>query len=226
MKKTAILLVCMLFIIAANAQEKRKTGEFTKLSVRGSFDVTLVSGKGDLTITTSDQEVLKHIITDVKDNTLNIYFEKSYKINSHTKDINIEVPFEALNEIVLKGSGSITSKSNINSTNLIVELTGSGDINLSISSENTVATLKGSGDLTIKGKTENLQGQVVGSGDLKAYDLITENTEISVSGSGDGKVYASGALKARVIGSGDISYKGNPKTEDTKVAGSGGIKKG
>lgn len=226
MKKTAILVLCTLFMLAANAQEKRKTGNFTKLNVRGSFDVTLVSGKGDLAISTSDQDVLKHIITEVKDNTLSIYLEKSYKRNYPTKDINIEVPYETLTEIALTGSGSVISKGTVNATDFKVELTGSGDVDLTLNSKNTVANVNGSGDLTLKGKTTNLEGEVVGSGDLKAYGLIAENTEISVSGSGDGEVYASGAIKARVIGSGDISYKGNPKKEDTKVSGSGDIKKG
>ena len=32
-----------------------------------------------------------------------------------------------------------------------------------------------------------------------------------------------GKLKARVSGSGDISYSGNPTNKDTKVSGSGDI---
>jgi hypothetical protein len=36
-------------------------------------------------------------------------------------------------------------------------------------------------------------------------------------------VFCTENLKARVAGSGDINYKGNPKTKDTKTAGSGDI---
>ena len=226
MKKTAILLVALLIMVAANAQEKRKVGNFTKLNVKGPFDVTLVSGKGDLTITTSDQDILKSIITEVKDNTLTISFQNSFKWNNKIKYLKVEVPFTALDEILLTGSGSIVSTPTVNSDNLKVTLTGSGDIDLKINSKNTAAALNGSGDLTLSGKTTNLEGAVVGSGDLKAFGLIAENTEITVSGSGDGKVYASENIKARVIGSGDIIYKGNPKKEDTKVSGSGDISKG
>jgi len=46
-----------------------------------------------------------------------------------------------------------------------------------------------------------------------------------VAGSGDIRIYCNGVLKARVAGSGDIKYKGNPSKEDTKVAGSGDITK-
>lgn len=227
MKKTAILFVCLLFLMAANAQEKRKVGSFSKINVKGSFDVTLVSGKGELTIRTdADDGTVARIITEVTDNTLNIYFEKSSKkINYPTKKIAIEVPFEQLDEVVLAGSGSIVNQDKISAANLKVKLTGSGDVELSITAKNTLAELTGSGDLKLKGKTDNLEATVVGSGDLHAFDLLSGNTEVTVSGSGDGNVYASETIKARVNGSGNIKYKGSPKKEDTKVAGSGDIEK-
>jgi hypothetical protein len=36
-------------------------------------------------------------------------------------------------------------------------------------------------------------------------------------------VVSTKSLKARVTGSGDIDYKGNPEKKDTKVTGSGDI---
>ncbi|MBP6585664.1 MAG: DUF2807 domain-containing protein, partial [Flavobacterium sp.] len=48
--------------------------------------------------------------------------------------------------------------------------------------------------------------------------------KVNVSGSGDIKVNCTEFIEARVAGSGDIEYKGNPKKVDTKVAGSGTIK--
>ncbi|HQV37276.1 MAG TPA: DUF2807 domain-containing protein, partial [Flavobacterium sp.] len=63
-----------------------------------------------------------------------------------------------------------------------------------------------------------------GSGDIKAFELVSENAKVNVSGSGDIKVNCTEFIEARVAGSGDIEYKGNPKKVDTKVAGSGTIK--
>jgi len=58
---------------------------------------------------------------------------------------------------------------------------------------------------------------------LKAYDLTAQKANVSVTGSGDVKIMVSEDLTARVTGSGDIKYKGNPKKEDKKTTGSGGI---
>ena len=79
--------------------------------------------------------------------------------------------------------------------------------------------------LTVLLSSNKLEASVTGSGDFYGFDLEVNDTDVSVTGSGDAKVVCNVNLKARVTGSGDIMYKGNPKTEDTKVAGSGSIKK-
>ena len=77
--------------------------------------------------------------------------------------------------------------------------------------------------MTIKGKTNNLNARVVGSGDFHGFSLEANNTVVSVTGSGDAEVVSNEIIKARVTGSGDIEYRGNPSKEDTKVSGSGSI---
>lgn len=68
-----------------------------------------------------------------------------------------------------------------------------------------------------------MEAKVAGSGDFHGFDLEANHTEVSVAGSGDAEVVSKQSLKARVAGSGDIQYKGNPTKEDTKVSGSGSI---
>jgi hypothetical protein len=77
--------------------------------------------------------------------------------------------------------------------------------------------------LTLTGMATNLEVKVSGSGDFKGSSLNSENTQVYVSGSGDVEVTATKSIKARVNGSGDIRYSGNPVSSDTKVMGSGDI---
>ncbi len=77
--------------------------------------------------------------------------------------------------------------------------------------------------MTLKGKTNNLDVRVAGSGDIHGFGLQANHTTVSIAGSGDASVVSNESLKARVSGSGDIEYKGNPTKEDTKVSGSGSI---
>ena len=87
------------------------------------------------------------------------------------------------------------------------------------------AKITGSGDMKLSGNVENLEVKVSGSGDFEGYSLEAANVEVYVSGSGDAQVTANSSIKARVNGSGDVRYKGNPERNDTKVMGSGTIKK-
>ena len=104
-----------------------------------------------------------------------------------------------------------------------MSLSGSGDVVLDVNTQSVSGKVSGSGDLTLRGTTNTLKASVAGSGDFHGFDLKSVNTDVSVNGSGDATVYCSGELKARVSGSGDIEYRGNPKTKDTKVSGSGSI---
>ena len=115
------------------------------------------------------------------------------------------------------------SKDTINGEALEVSVTGSGDVVLDLTSTTIDAKITGSGDMTLSGTVKDLEVKLSGSGDFKGSALKAENTQAYVSGSGDAEVYASNNLKARVNGSGNIDYSGNPKTNDTKVLGSGSI---
>ena len=106
---------------------------------------------------------------------------------------------------------------------LDVSLAGSGDIVLDIETTAVEGSIAGSGDLTLKGNTDDLNAKVAGSGDFHGFTLQANNTTVSVAGSGDAEVVCNKSLKARVAGSGDIEYRGNPDMEDTKVSGSGTI---
>ncbi|WP_298152938.1 head GIN domain-containing protein [Flavobacterium sp.] len=221
MKKTIQILAALFVTMVIQAQEKRNPGHFTGLNVTGSLDVTLIKGAEGVTVSAS-KEVTDHLKTAVKNDILYIYMEGKYKAKG---EVHIEVSFNTMRQIILNGSGDIVTKDHIDTPNLQVELVGSGDITINVRAENVKASLNGSGDLKLEGKASNFEADLIGSGDLEAIRLESENVKVNVSGSGDASVYASKAIMARVEGSGDIKYGGNPAAEDTKVSGSGSIEK-
>ena len=181
------------------------------------------SVKGKITLE-GESNLLDYIITEVKDGNLIVKTENHINLSpSWNKTVKITIPFKDINQVSLAGSGDLWNEDKITSNNLKVALAGSGDVVLNIEASTVESSLAGSGDLTLKGKTNSLEARVAGSGDFHGFDLQSNNTDVSVAGSGDAQVVCNGSLKARVAGSGDIKYTGNPKTEDTKVAGSGSI---
>ena len=241
-KSIQLVLICTLFFSTiANAQrlfnqkivgngklisEKRTTVSYDKITVIGFFDVELVSGsEGSITVK-GEENLLPFIKIDVIDKELKISTENNTSIKtSKGKKIEIIVPFESINQVSLIGSGDISTNNTIVSNLFSVKLTGSGDLKLNIEAKDLEVNLNGSGDITLNGKTENITSTLNGSGDIKASNMKSKNATVTVSGSGDNSVSCTESLYARVTGSGDIKYNGDPKKKDTKVNGSGDIKK-
>ncbi len=241
MRQLAIIILTLCTALSANAQwggkkvkgnGKMKTitrnvGDYDEISIAGFFDVELVKGReGPITIE-GEENLLEYIETTVKNNRLKIYVEDGINLKpSSNKGIVITVPFDEIEGVALAGSGDVMTKDTITAMDFEAKLSGSGDLTLEVIATNVEASLAGSGDITLNGTAEYFEASVAGSGDMAAYDLNAKNVEVSVSGSGDAEVYCTEFLKARVVGSGDVSYRGNPKKEDSKVVGSGDIEKG
>ncbi len=234
MKKSILFLAFLACSFIANAQKikgngnmttiTRSTSDYDGIKCAGSFDYILVAGtEGNITIE-GEENLLEYIVTEVKGGNLIVKTENNVNLRiSKGKTIKITIPFKDINNVSLAGSGDLWNEDKITSTNLDVALAGSGDVVLNVEASSIVGKLAGSGDLTLKGNTNELEAKVAGSGDFHGFNLQSNHTNVAVAGSGDAEVVSNISLKARVAGSGDIEYRGNPKTEDTKVAGSGSI---
>jgi len=202
--------------------ENRKTDSYDEIAVSGSLDVHLVAGKeGSITIS-GDENLIPYIVTEVKNNRLEIYFKDSFSYYTNSPLI-VSVPVEELSKLVATGSGDISSKTTLNTPSFEVKLSGSGDINLTIQTKEMNASLAGSGTIFASGKVEKLVASVAGSGDIDFEKLLANNVKASVAGSGDIKVTCKDKFDGNLAGSGSIFYYGNPKVKSTSIAGSGDI---
>ncbi|RKE94720.1 head GIN domain-containing protein [Ichthyenterobacterium magnum] len=240
MKKSILLLALTLMSInVSNAQifgnkkikgngnvttATRTTSDYNGIKCAGSMDYILVKGtEGKITIE-GEENLLEYIITEVKNGNLIVKTKKNANLSpSWNKTIKITIPFQDIEKVSLAGSGDLWNEDKINASSFSVSLAGSGDVIINIDASSVKGSIAGSGDLTLKGTTNDLEAKVAGSGDFHGFGLEANNTTVSVAGSGDAQVVSNKTLKARVAGTGDINYKGNPDKKDTKVAGSGSI---
>lgn len=238
MKKLIVLTIAISMCSLSHAQwwgkgkkgngnvttETRNVGDYDEIKCGGSMDFILVAGEeGEIKIE-GESNLLEYIVTEVKGDKLVVKVENGVNLKpSWNKGIKITIPFKDISAVSLAGSGDLWTTSTINSDSFDVSLAGSGDVIVEVEANDVEASIAGSGDLTVKGNTNNLEAKVAGSGDFHGFGLESNNTVVSVAGSGDAEVVSRQMLKARVAGSGDIEYKGNPAKEDTKVSGSGSI---
>ena len=237
MKKSILLIAMILIGTSAHAQwwkrikgngntitQTRQTANYDKVSVSGSFDVQLVRGEeGEITLK-GEENLLEHIEVYVKNNVLILKVKDNINLSSSwNKTITIEVPVIEITGVKLSGSGDISTQTTLKATDFNAAVSGSGDISLAIEATNLHVQISGSGDINLSGSADDLTVKVSGSGDVNAYDVAAQDATVTVSGSADVTLTVKGTLNAKVSGSGDIQYKGNPKKVVSKVSGSGDV---
>jgi hypothetical protein len=182
------------------AQETRAVPGFDSLDVDGSVDVTVRVGSPAGLEVRGDDNLLSHVKSEVRGSTLHLWPEGSY---TTTLGLSATVSVPALVSLRNDGSADI----------VVTDVEG----------EQLTITNQGSGDLSLAGRVDTLTIDVNGSGDVDAKALSATHARVTVNGSSDVDVLAVESLDAKVNGSGDISYRGNPKDVKRQVNGSGDI---
>lgn len=255
MKTIASVLLASLFFANCNSNiqaqsqpsnENRTIGAFTKIDNNTPLDIVLEKGsKENIAVEVTDIDPQK-IQTEVKDNELRISLDKT-GVFSKMKG-KITITYVSLTAIENSGSGNITCKSAIEASDFALNSNGSGDIHFegNVTTRNFSFHHKGSGDVDLKNlATDNLTVAMMGSGDFKANggsaknqtitisgsgnvevaDLIGESCTFAIKGSGDVTTNVNSSLQGNIMGSGNISYKGDPKNKQVDIMGSGEVVK-
>jgi hypothetical protein len=183
--------------------ETRTAGDFRKIAVRGSCDVSVSVGSAAGLTVTADDNLLEYVVTEVRDGTLVVEMKSgSYSPSVHMK-VSATVP--ALDAIAIHGSSD-------------VDVTG-------LSGDRFELSVEGSGDAKASGKVGTVVAKVAGSGDLNLSNVEARDATVEVSGSGDVEVWSTESLTVSIAGSGDVGYKGDPPRIAKSVAGSGSVRK-
>lgn len=126
-----------------------------------------------------------------------------------------------LSNIEVSGTSSIKSEDTLRGENLIMEISGSGSMELVLAATNVKADISGVGKMELKGKAQSLKADISGSGKLFASKLETQNTNVDISGTGIATVNAADNLNATITGTGKVYYKGTPKNVTQNISGLG-----
>jgi len=162
--------------------------------------------------------------------------------SSGSGDVVVKGKFSG-NNLYVKLNGSGDFKADLNMTNMEVDINGSGDADfngvkgqfkLSIRGSGDVSARDlqletcnlssiGSGDIELAGNAVDLTASQMGSGDVNAYGLKAVNVIATNNGSGDMVVTVVESLQAKLNGSGDLTYNGNPAKVKVTANGSGEV---
>lgn len=238
---TIILISLFLLSIASIAfsQVTKKTlelPEFKSIYVNSNYTVYLKQ--------TNKQEVIVEAVTEVYELTNIVVDNGVLMVNVERKpdspnksvwskidDIKIRptmkvyVSMKNVSELQVNGGGKIISENSIASDYLTLSVSGNGGIDLDIKGNTVKTEISGAGSIALKGYATSNQITNSGSGTLSSFDCELESAKIKLSGSGSAEINVTAILEAQILGSGSIKHKGNTKTVNKKVYGSGSVER-
>ncbi len=234
MRKKSIGIVLVFFILASGSvnvfgagqnKETRNVNAFSELGLSVLADVYISQGnKTEITIE-GDANAIEHIETKVSGDKLKIKYD-SWKTFGY-KRVKIYISSPNWNGIYLSGSGNIRNKTAMESKELDISVSGSGNVSMDqLSVEQFEIRISGSGDINLRSskKGDSMNIAISGSGDIDATGVPVDKAEVRISGSGRAKLFVESELDASISGSGSVYYKGNAII-DARTSGSGKVKK-
>ena len=184
--------------------EIRVDSNYSALDISITFDKIIVHcGSGYSMTIVGDDNIVPHIITEVKGDVLLISSEQEFETKVESV---LTIHVQTLDTLSFKGVGEM----------MVVKL------------DNKVfyCNFMGVGSCTLTGRVNNFTMNMNGVGSVNAKELIANIVDANVNGVGYAEVYAIDSLHAAVNGIGSLTYYGNPKKKDISNSFLGKITKG
>lgn len=230
---SALLLVSILVIFCTSCEkvigegptitENRSNTNFSSVASSVSADVYYEQSPDFKVEITAQQNILDVIETHVVNDELVIKFKNNVRIKRH-ENIAVKISSPVTHGLRISGSGNLIVNGSITTTDMVLGLSGSGNINVhTLNSTSLQAAISGSGNITIlngSGTTEKLT--ISGSGNMDLINIEASAVNTKTSGSGEMRVNATKTLDVTISGSGSVIYRGNPLI-NTQISGSGRV---
>ena len=184
--------------------EKRNVGNFRGLNVSGAFQVEVTCQKDASLEITADDNLLKHIKTEVRDGILHIETDGAQLNFKDAPRAVITVP--DLEDFNISGASRVK-----------VANMKSGDVKVNLS---------GASQLVADGTAQSVEADLSGASKLDGKDLQAAKVDVNASGASKADVYASAALKAEASGASTVHYYGSPPNISPKANGASKISAG
>ena len=228
---TLLIAVLSITSVIAQTKETRNVSVFTKISFRVPGKLYLKQGSPQKVEIEGKKDVLEEIETEVDGNRLVIGKEGNGWMNwswgnNDDDQVNVYITVKDIEGLSVSGSGDLIGQGKITSSDLDLNVSGSGSLQLEAAVNGDVeANVSGSGEIVLKASCKNYESDVSGSGRIELDVVISDKADFGVSGSG--KIQASGTaneIKTSISGSGKVLAANLEVNKcDVRISGSGDV---
>ena len=188
-----------------------------RLVVLGPDAVEITQGD-KLAITVSGEQA-EDVRFTLKDGTLGVL--RKSKVWSGNGGATVKVTMPAPDELVMTGSGSITTDALARKAK--VNIVGSGNVvSNKVSADKLAVVIAGSGSYRGGGSAKALKLDIIGSGSAEMAGLKADAAKVVIGGSGSAAFASDGPVKASIMGSGSVKVSGRA-TCTVHAMGSGAL---
>ncbi|HEX4847643.1 MAG TPA: head GIN domain-containing protein [Novosphingobium sp.] len=180
-----------------------------ELVLAGPDEVRVTTGDKLAITVEGDPEVRDQVRFVLKDGSLAIH-RKDKSVGSGGKVAIINVTMPAPREVVMAGSGKITTAALASKAEVTVA--GSGTVeSTAVSGESLGLTIAGSGNFRAAGAVKSLDMTIAGSGSAQMDTLKVDKADVTIAGSGSTAFSSDGEVEASIAGSGNVTVKGRAR---------------
>lgn len=197
----------------------RPVSDFSAIHLNAIGALIVQQGATEALTITTDNNVLPLLISDVRNGQLILDIDPAACLRS-ASELAYQVTVNDLSAVRISGVGEVWLQQ-INTEQLLIEVTGTGAVTTSGQVEQLLIEISGAGKVTAFGQADQLDVDISGIGSLRGEDLESANAQIEISGSGSATVNARDTLTIEISGLGSVDYLGMPQiTQQISVAGS------
>jgi hypothetical protein len=227
MKKIIFTGLAILSLLAGYSQSEntqtRKVSGFTGVEVSHGIDLYISNGPESVSVSASTNELRDQIITEVVHGVLRIYLKDNFNGGSGNTNMKAYVSLNNLKSLGASGGSHIFLKGLITADDLIVELSGGGDLKGNLNANRLNIGQSGGSSVELTGKVKNLNLESSGGGRLKGYGLVTDVAKINSSGGSDAELTVNKQISVESSGGGSVSYKGTAVVVSVNSSGGGSL---
>ena len=207
---------------ASAAERSFPVTAFDSVSVGGSENVVVTTGRAHAVVASGPQKRLDQLDIRVEGGTLKIRTRPGSWSWGMGEEVRIAVSLPELHGASVSGSADMVADRGSGRA-FAAKVSGSGNLTIrQLVTDSATLAVSGSGDISVAGRCNRATMQVSGSGDISAPDLACRDLTAAVAGSGDIVARASGTATATASGSGNVTIRGGARCT-SRESGSGEV---
>lgn len=209
--------------------EQRTLPPFTRLSVGGLADITLVQGTAEAVSFEAPARQKDRIRMEVRDGTLYVANGASshfwsFLLGGSPRPIRATITFRELNVVEVSGTAKLRADG-WKTDKLALSVSGEAALRIAgLDTKELAIAASGAVKAEIAGRATDQRIAISGAGDYRAAGLASDNARVAVSGAGKVLINAAQTLKVSISGAGSVEYIGDPKVTQ-EISGMGRVKR-